>query len=412
MFLFLIVEKKLIVVSMLGLNILKIVATASVILNLILVISLGSMINRMGLMAEKLAEYEAKWTEEPWSPPEGPGYLPPGTVATRWSRHMVLVYIDARSYSDPNFMWSTERFKWLVAFIDDESRIVDFLFDGFLIIGYVWKDGKSLLPLRDKSPSDKSDWEEFLKLQLRAGVKNLNDAIREVSQSLKATLYKAKLVLSIPYPDKRQSSFGEVDGRELNLGKTKDRVEAVKWFVDRALNFWSQYQLNGTADKLELIGFYWLHEQVESGDQDVIREVSRYLHENGYLLFWIPWFMAPGVENWREIGFDVVTMQPNYAFRDCGLDQFEKTAETCYRLGMGVEMELPLYKRNPRISDWKESFEAYMSAGVKYRFMRGSMLTYYYGNAFVTMATTSDLREYYEKIYWFVKGTYPNPPPS
>ena len=392
-------------------GILIVIIASSLILNVALGLSLASVINSMGLMAKKIAEYEAKWAEEPWSPPEGPGYLPPGTVATRWSRDMVLVYIDARSYTDPNFMWNPERFKWLVAYIDSENRTVDFLFDGFLIIGYIWKEGRSLLPLKNKSPADKSDWEDFLNLQLEVGAKNLNEAIKEVSQELGAPNYMAKLVLTIPYPDKRQHDFGEVDGESLDLGKTEDRVKAVEWFVDEALSLWSQYYLNGSVNRLELIGFYWLHEQVEPGDADVIREVSSHIHEMGYLLFWIPWFRAPGVDNWREIGFDVVTMQPNYAFYDCGLDRFEKAAETCYRYGMGVEMELPLYKRNPRISDWKESFEAYMAAGVKYGFMNQAMLTYYYGNAFVTMATTSELREYYEKIYWFVKGTYPNAPP-
>jgi len=399
------------VIMMLSGNILKVFLASSVVLNMILIVALGSMLNRIGLLTEKIAEYEAKWAEEPWTPPEGPGYLPPGTVATRWSRHMVLVYIDARSYSDPDFMWSPERFRWLVAYVDENGRTVDFLFDGFLIIGYVWKEGRSLLPLRNKSPAIKKDWEEFLELQLSIGVKNLNDAVKAAAEELGVSGYKAKLVLSIPYPDKRQHNFGVVNGRMLDLAKLDDRVEAVEWFIDKALNLWSTYVANGSASNLELIGFYWLHEQVETGDEDVIRELSGDLHERGYLLFWIPWFMAPGVQNWRDIGFDVVTMQPNYAFRDCGLDQFEKTAETCYKLGMGVEMELPLYKRNPRVSDWKESFNAYMAAGVKYRFMRGAMLTYYYGNAFVTMATTPDLREHYDKIYWFVKGTYPNPPP-
>jgi len=393
-------------------KILTIIAISSIILNIILGISLGSMVNKVGLMAKKIAEYErALWAVEPWTPPEGPGYLPPGTEATRWSKHIVLIYIDARSYTDPDFMWDPERFKWLVAYRDSKNRTIDFLFDSFLIIPYVWKDGRSFLPISGKIPANKADWEEYLNLQLEVGAKNLNEAVKETSQDLEAPKYMAKLVLTIPYPDKRQHNFGEINGENLDLGNAENRIKAVKWFVDRTLSLWSQYQHNGSIDRVELIGFYWLLERVDTGDEDVIREVSNHIHERGYLLFWIPWFMAPGVDNWREIGFDVVTMQPNYAFYDCGLDRFERTAEICYQYGMGVEMELPLYgTHNPRISDWKESFETYMAAGVKYGFMTKAVLTYYYGNAFVTMATTPGLREYYEEIYWFVKGTYPNPP--
>jgi len=323
---------------------------------------------------------------------------------------MVLVYMDARSYTSAEFMWDEEKFQWLIAYRDSQGKIIDFLFDGFLLIGYVWKNNRYLLPISGGDASDKTDWKEFLNLQFEVGVLNLNGAVENVSQSLGDAHYAVKVVLTIPYPDPKQSNFGEVSGVNRDFRNSGDRVAAVKWYIDEALDKWADYHDRGLLERTELVGFYWLHETVPQGDETMIKEISDYLHGKGYLLFWIPYFRASGVTNWKEIGFDAVTMQPNYAFYDSGVERFEQTANMCVQYRMGVEMELPLYKRNPRIADWKESFKAYMDAAVKYRFMWAAMLTYYYGNAFVTMATTPDIREFYEKIYWFVKGTYPNPP--
>ena len=82
------------------------------------------------------------------------------------------------------------------------------------------------------------------------------------------------------------------------------------------------------------------------------------------MFIWIPYFQAAGWSDWRSLGFDVATMQPNWAFHSHpGLNNsaelFAKVANDTSCAGMGVEMELPLSVRNPQIPklSWRSSFD-------------------------------------------------------
>ena len=70
-------------------------------------------------------------------------------------------------------------------------------------------------------------------------------------------------------------------------------------------------------DQLELAGFYWLEEMIHAnpGEDDLVRQVSKYLHDKGFKFCWIPWFRAKGHDRWEEVGFDFCIHQPNYMFR-------------------------------------------------------------------------------------------------
>ncbi|OYT32219.1 MAG: hypothetical protein B6U94_00035 [Thermofilum sp. ex4484_79] len=67
-------------------------------------------------------------------------------------------------------------------------------------------------------------------------------------------------------------------------------------------------------------------------------------------------------------------------------------------------MELPLYKRNPRVEDWKQSFILYLYASIKYNWSNLPLISYYYGNDFVKMGKSPQLHEYYRFIYEHTTG--------
>ena len=117
-----------------------------------------------------------------------------------------------------------------------------------------------------------------------------------------------------------------------------------------------------------------------------------------------------GWRQWRDIGFDAVTLQPNWAFADkpAGLTAQQKfalvnNATEC--LGMGVEMELP----SGRVGDvrkgagnWSTSFDAYAAASRQYRWDKKAMRTWYNGNSFNAMKRENP--NYFAELFALVSG--------
>ena len=95
---------------------------------------------------------------------------------------------------------------------------------------------------------------------------------------------------------------------------------------------------------LKLWGFYWMNEGVYSEDEQVCKETAAYCRNKGYGLHWSPWFRAGGFERTRELGFDFVVMQPNYAFMNVPVgavvadeDRLTRNANLAREGGLGVE---------------------------------------------------------------------------
>ena len=133
--------------------------------------------------------------------------------------------------------------------------------------------------------------------------------------------------------------------------------------------------------------------------------------EQKLFLMWVPSYRASfkvdygGWRNWSSIGFDWVTLQPNWAFANIptGLtseQKFALVANATKCLGMGVEMELPMTVRNPFAGNWTESFDAYEAASHKYSWGREAMRTWYYGNAYNLMRLENPA--YYKKLHTMV----------
>ena len=99
-----------------------------------------------------------------------------------------------------------------------------------------------------------------------------------------------------------------------DLSLREDRVKAVRWFLDEALARWKAL----APRHLKLWGFYWMNEGISRSDEAIVKATADLVHARGYGLHWIPWFRAPGLEKWRELGIDFAIVQPNYAFTQPG----------------------------------------------------------------------------------------------
>lgn len=272
-------------------------------------------------------------------------FLPPGTTASRWTGNVVLCYVDSRSTdvsiptSKNMFHWSWDRFARLLAYYDRPSdqkggEPVDLFFDSFLFIGYEWYDDKSFWPGINK-PMNKTDWFTFLNMQLNIGVANLERAAANISTILPFSRGShscansgiiTSAILTIPYPDPRQEHFGAIEdnGTSLNFSKQDDRIAAVNWYVSQAWTAWNEMQFNHVT----LQGFYWFMEKIEQSynDSELVRTTSASIKSISPSLnfAWIPYFQ-PGdhsLPKWKELGFDFVTLQPNFAFNNVSAGLF------------------------------------------------------------------------------------------
>ena len=361
------------------------------------------------------------------------GYLPPGTSATGGASNMVLAYMDYRSELGfagnppcdcpglhyPTMVWNASNFSSLLRYsaVDRagaaRSSAGGVFFDSFLFLGTEWynqvKFNWERAYVNDSSFANqrhavKTDWIGLLHVFLQA-VENLEVAAVDTNT-------RPTFVIAIPYPDKRASRWGVVDGRWLNFSVPDDQVIGVTWYVHQVVS--SVDALNLKRSKL--IGFYWLNEGVDRLDHPMVRAVAAQIHsaqEERLFLMWVPSYRASfevdfgGWRQWRDIGFDFVTLQPNWAFANvpAGLDakhKFALVANASECLGLGVEMELPMVVRNPMAGNWTESFDAYAGASRRYNWSERAMRTWYYGNSFNQMRSESPV--YYAKLYQLVTG--------
>lgn len=293
-------------------------------------------------------------------------------------KNIVLIYSDYRQ----GFFMSKEELLPLVVYFNSTEKAQDSFFDGFLFLGISGPSGGSY----ETGTANDKDWSWLIDRLLGSGnqVKNLQDAAEEASKLLGKEI-TLRVIIVIPLPDPN-----------LNLSQ---RIEKVKNYVDEVVAKFYSYNFKN----LRLEGFYWMSESTYGRDSDLIRASCNYVHEKGFRMYWIPYFAAQGYENWKDLGFDYVMLQPNFAFYDLTVQRFKEVDERIRKYNLTVEMELPDYIRNPNLRDWKQSFVIYLNASLFYKWNKLSPTSYFYGNAFYRFY--SNERPYYDLLYKYVKGT-------
>ncbi|MCK9910445.1 DUF4855 domain-containing protein, partial [Microbacteriaceae bacterium K1510] len=88
---------------------------------------------------------------------------------------------------------------------------------------------------------------------------------------------------------------------------------------------------------------YWYHELIDDGvprERQLIREMASLVHDQSLRYYWIPYFGATGLAEWRELGFDYAFVQPNfYSDKPIPVDRIEATLAVANKYGMGIEVE-------------------------------------------------------------------------
>jgi len=349
------------------------------------------------------------------------GYPKAGSKQTGGIRNQVLIYSGEWQYQPSDWIsFKKEDFKPYVAYLDQDMKRRDFMFDGFLFMPYApLMDGANYGPTAGK-PTNKGHFEKFLDRLFRDDYElgALNAAVKEAKADLRKGNYKPKVVITIPYPRTDQSDFGDVDGdgvsENLNVKEVgeaealKNRLKVTKWYVDEVYKRWNAKHY----DELELVSFYWYNEyishQLSTLDHELVKQTGDYVRSKGATFQWIPYYFARGWNDWKQNGFDVALMQPNYYFHaNAGPDRMNTIAEAAFNNGMGVEIELSdAALTDPKL---RERYYAYLDAGKQHKFMKKSMNAFYQQVKTLLKSASSKTpteREIYDRTYEYLKGKY------
>ena len=291
------------------------------------------------------------------------------------NERIALIYVDKW-----NKMNGVEDYRRIIAHVTTDGFFDDLFFNTVLFLGQEAREGNFEVGTASR---DEWDWWLGLILGKNGEARLLENAAAEIDVEL--PLDYVGVILMIPRPRTEES--------------LQDRIESVKTYVQKAEDMFESARFS----KLKLKGFYWMSESSD-GDEDLIREVSQFLHSTNHTFYWIPYFNAKGYDNWKQLGFDKVMLQPNFAFYESGMERFEEVNRRIKLYNFSVEMELPSYKRNPEVMNWTESLLLYLWASMKYDWGKLSYMSYYYGNDFASMGGNATTKKFYDLIYLHVRG--------
>lgn len=338
-------------------------------------------------------------------------YMAPSDNILGGVKDMALIYYGATELDEKFFLP-------YVAYLDAEGNIKDTLFDGFLFLPTV--AGKQLpsggLPheASEKQPTLLVDWLYQFNEDFKEGqhFDALNKTAAKVKEALSLSSdYKLKVYATIMYPNVTATDFGDIDGDGIseNLSKTEDRLKVLDLYMQMYLDRFAEQKY----ENISLEGFYWFAESISNQAADVVTlpAAAEIAKEKGTQIFWIPYYVASGYNNWNSFGFSAAYMQPNYVFKlTTPVSQLYSAANLIKNLGMGVEIEvngasigqLAYYRRYMR----------YLGYGAEAGYMAHSIHAYYQDVTVYYDACYSGTemgRSLYDATYGFIKGTLKAP---
>lgn len=339
------------------------------------------------------------------------------------------------------YLWTPERFEKSVVYKDENGQ-EHWLFDNMIMME-LWTDDYAVtysIAYDGRYSSRKEHWQEQIDYWFvdQYGFAALDSCIDSVAERIGDPTTKRGIIFSLPDPvyfehytnamkgeNMNTVYWGEIDGQQMDFAKTEDRVKAYLWLVDAVRAKFAEKNY----EHVELVGFYVLSEELsvpggfryEYKEHDItIKAVADYCHSINEGLYWVPYAMAPGIENSKDFGFDLVVMQPNYYWTDAKWtwDQIEKKIRD-YGLGMELEFEgthgepltssilsnLKNGEPNPYADRNKARFQEYLD-NAKARGLYGEVpfVLYTGTNALYELAVSEDEKdqEMYHKLCRFV----------
>lgn len=340
---------------------------------------------------------------------EAAGYLIPSQATTAGVHNMLLVYSGANGAAGT---WTPADFTPMVAYTTLSGQVSGRMFDSFLFLPY----GSSLTTV--------NGWESYMNNLFAPGeqLSALNQTVATLEpqlQQLGISEPTVNVVLSIPYPNDSITNFGALPGTSNSLTFSAsqvgtntayaDRSAAIEWYVQALLARFAQAGFT----HLKLVGLYWDSESIVYTaplEANLIQTAVQLTHEAGLKLFWIPTFDASGLLNWKQFGFDDVTVQSNFIETpSLPISRVTEAASTAYQNGLGMEVEASedvLTSQSQRDRYYNQLVADHLAGA------EGNVLhTFYDASQVLTQAAQStdpNIRNLYVETYDFLIGQFTN----
>lgn len=328
-------------------------------------------------------------------------------------------------YNQGSYTWTAAFLEPYLVYTNRSNGLKDSMFPAFLFLAIMNADGtrRFVEDASGRGPANVTDWLWYLDRTFKSG--GDMDALNQSAQQAAAILNKpgyTEVAITIPLPHISQTAFGTLPGggSSLNFSIGADQQLAVNWYVDQVKSRFAA----GNYTNLQFVGFYWMHETIyDQRHQDTVRVAAAQIHANdpvhGYennqlKFYWIPWYMAQGIYSWRQNGFDVVAMQPNYIFGGLGdTGRCTKAASLSMEFNLGTELELDnniltmndVDKANEYLGYYKTYLQALLDSGnTGSGYFRAHYQDMYVFNYAVNNSDNTGLAAY-DLTYELIKGT-------
>ena len=283
--------------------------------------------------------------------------------------------------------WTVDEFRpYVVHRFADGSK--DWLFDGFLFLEFKDGSGRNYTVGYEKLNARRTEWEWLLDRIFEQGksLSALDRCIGEEIGELGKPAFRHRIVLGLPEAIRGQKDWGEIDGREMDFSKEEDQIAATKWYIGELVERFKAAKYK----HLELSGFYWVAEDTHHCEELTI-PLSEYIHSEGKLFYWIPYWQAKGHEEWKRLGFDVAYQQPNHFFNHSIPDsRLDEACATARRHGMAMEFEFDEKATAAIPNSSHDRMAAYINHFEKNDVFNSSAVAYYCGNRGVLTLDESD----------------------
>lgn len=301
--------------------------------------------------------------------------------------------------------WTPDQFAPYVRCRDPRDGREKWLFDGFLFIEF--HDGDRTFSEGEGNgkwtPADKKTWMHLLDKNFEAGhgVPALEQCCAETEKRLGPPLRRRQVILTLPEPIVNFTRWGQLNGRRLDFSATADRLAACDWYIAQALEKWRRL----APKHLALAGFYFVPEHASPPNRQLLPLVARKIHQLGLRFFWIPYWRAAGAGDWKKLGFDIASQQPNYFFHP-GLpkSRLQEACDFARAHGMGMEMELD-DRLISRTKIFGPRFDAYLKAFANNGVKESASMSYYEGGGtLLRLAQSKDkkVHSYYDRMAQWV----------
>ena len=310
------------------------------------------------------------------------------------------VYEVLKTYINPNNSYTVEQMLPSVGYMV-KNKITDTMFDSFIVL-------PSPVNVHDHAIT-KSFVQQYIDVIYKDG-KNL-DALNEAAAKVGATLgksnYKVNVFLPLFRPLITSPDFGEVNGKSIDCSTDNGRIEALKWMADEHKKVFDSHRYSN----LKFVGYYWYDEFANvKEDGAVIKGINEYIHSKGAISIWSPYYNASGYSEWKNLGFDLASMQSNYfpgvpeSPNAGSVDRLAANAILTESCGMGVELELAGSSVRAGIMGFKES----MQMGISTKTMDGYHVYYIVSGPSDIYSIYTNKKEYFQSAYHelhrYIKG--------